>query len=368
MKFKASKNELVQGISVAVRAVSNKSTMPMLECILIEAREDGLILTGNDLDTGIETYVNADIFEQGTIAVEAKMFHEIIRKMPDKEITIETDDKDVVNIKCGKVKFAVAGRNPAEFTRLPDVEESEGVSIGQAEFREAIQGTVFALLPSDNTNKMMTGEYFKASGSKLQMCALDGHRVAIRNVTLNEKYGEQDVVIPGKALNDISRILNPSSPNPAVLTISQNHCVFQIDDTKLVTRKIDGKYFDIDSIINKDSTIRVTVDRNQLISCVERAGLFVREGDKKPIILEFTGQETRISITSPYGKMDEVLDVQKDGDDLTIGFNPHLMMDALKAIPDEDVVLHMSNKKSPCCIRDEDETYLYLVLPVNFVE
>lgn len=366
MKFTATKSDLQAGVSIAIRAVPSHTTMPILECILIEARANDLIFTTNDMEMGIETHVRAGILETGLVAVEAKMFSEIVRKLPDEIVTFESDENYNIRISCGKAKFQIGGRNGEEFSRLPSVEMDDSVVISQFTLKSVIQDTIFSIAANEN-NKIMTGELFEIKGDILRVVALDGHRIAIRRVALKESFEDRRVIVPGKTLQDISRILSGEMDDIVRIYFSKNHIIFEIPETRVVSRLIDGEYFNVDQMISGDYETKLTVNRSMLVSCVDRATLFVREGDKKPIILEIEDQELRLSIDSPLGSMNEVLDTAKEGRDMAIGFNPRFMLDALKAVSDEEVTLYLVNPKAPCFIKDEELTYTYLILPVNFV-
>ena len=366
MIFTASRTELLSGISTAIRAVPAHTTMSIMECLLIEAGGNTIRFTGNDTEMGIETTIPAVTEEPGTIAVEAKMLSEIIRKLPEDLVRFEADENYYVTITCGKAKFGISGRSAEEFSYLPAVEKDESISISQFMLKSMIQQTIFSVSSSD-TNKMMTGEYFEVKNDILRLVALDGHRIAMRRVALGKESPERAVIVPGKTLLDISRIVPGEIDEAVTIFFSRNHIVFEIPGTRVVSRLIDGEYFSVDHMISTDYETKITVNRQLLISCVDRATLFVREGDKKPIIIEIDDDELRLSIDSQLGSMNDELEALKEGRNMTIGFNPRFLLDALRAVDDEEVTLYMVNPKAPCLIRDEDEKYTYLILPVNFV-
>ena len=364
MKFKVDKAAFMNGINTVIRSVPNRCTLSILECILIEAEDDGLTLTANDMEIVIQTRVAADVTETGIIAVEAKLFNEIIRKMPDAEIKFTSDDKFAVKLTAGKSKFSIGGRDGREFTGIPDIGKTENYTIPQRLFREMVQTTIFAA-DASGTDRIMNGEFIEIKDEIFSITALDGHRIARRRANINA-VNNISAIIPSKALNDVSRLL-VDDEGSVIISFSKNHVSFQFGETIMVVRLVNGNYFDIDRMISFDSTTEITVDRNQIISCMERALLFTKEGNPKPVVLDAADEEIRFSIRSNMGDMSEILEAKKDGTDLTIGFNPKFMLDALKAVPDEVIKMRMINEKSPCFISDDDETYLFLVLPVKFV-
>lgn len=365
MKFIASKTDLIRSTNIAIRAVPVHTTMSILYCILLEADHDGVKFTTNDMEMGIETHLTATVQEPGIVAVNAKIFSEIIRKLPEETVTIEADSNYYVTILCGRAKFEIAGQSGEEFTPLPNIEQEEQITISQFALKNIIQQTIFSIAGNEN-NKVLTGELFEVQKNILRVVSLDGHRISIRRIPLTESYQNQSVIVPGKTLQEISKILSGEVKDIVSIYFSKNHLVFELKDTRIVTRLIDGNYFDVDEMISSDYETKVKVNRMMLLSCIDRATLFVKEGDKKPIIIDFTDHSMRLSIDSPLGSMDEEILSEKEGKDLTIGFNPRFMMDALRAIDDEYITMYLINPKSPCFIKDDSMSYLYLILPVNF--
>ena len=364
MKFKVSKASLNRGINIAIKAVPSHSTMAIMSCMLVKAEENSIELTGNDLEIGIMTTIDAEVTEPGIVALDAKMFQSIISKMPSGDISVSVDDNYVTTIKSGKARFSISGQNPEMFTGLPEIETENPFLISGDALREMIQGTLFSVATNE-TSKVMTGELFQIKDDNLRIVALDGHRLALREVNTLSGHPDMKVVVPAKSMNEISKIINPAFNEDVYIYSSDNHLVLKIEDTIITTRLIDGEYFDVNRVINANCTTQVTVDKNALIECIERAGLFVKAGDKKPIILDIRDNEIEFSINSPTGAMVESLDVYKHGEDLHVGFNPHLLADAIKATPDNIVKLSFAGAKSPCYIKDEDMNYFYMVLPVN---
>lgn len=365
MKIICSKSDLLKSVNIAVRAVPVRTTMPILECILIEAAAGDIKFTTNDMDMGIETHVKGIVDEPGTAAVDARIFSDIIRKLPDDDVIITADESLTIKIVCGRAKFTISGKSGDDFAFLPDVEKEEEITISQFTLKSIVQQTIFSTASNEN-NKLMTGELFEIKGDQLRVVAIDGHRIAIRRVELKNAYSDRRVVVPGKTLSEVTKILSGEIDDTVSLFFSKNHMVFEMPDTRIVTRLIEGEYFNVDQMISNDYETKVAVSRQFLLSCIDRATLFVKEGDKKPIIIEITDDVMKLSIDSPLGSMNEEIGIAKEGRDIMIGFNPRFLIDALKAIDDETVSLYLINPKAPCYIRDEDQTYTYLILPVNF--
>ena len=365
MKFVCKKTDLLKGVNIVLKAVPSKTTMSILECILIDASAGQIKMTANDMELGIETVIEGDIREKGIIAIDAKIFSEIVRKLPDNDVTIETDANFQMLICCEKARFSIAGKSGEDFSYLPYIEKAEPVVVSQFSLREVIKQTIFSI--SDNeSNKMMTGELFEISGNHLKVVSLDGHRVSIRNLELKGEYQPRKVIVPGKTLIEVSKILSGELDALVNLFFTKNHIVFEFDETTVVSRLIEGEYFRIEQMLSTDYETKVRVNKKELLNCIDRATLLIRESDKKPIIIQIGDGEMRLKLTSGVGSMNEEIVIEKEGKDILIGFNPKFMIDALRVIDDEMVTLYLVNPKAPCFIRDEKESYIYLILPVNF--
>ena len=365
MKLICSKANLVKGVSIVSKAVPSRTTMPILECILIDASANEIKLTANDMELGIETVIEGEIVERGIIALDAKFFSEIVRKLPDNDVVIESDDSFQTTITCEKAKFNIVGKSGEDFSYLPYIEENESISISQFTLKDVVRQTIFSIADND-TNKLMTGELFEVNENRLRVVSLDGHRISIRNIELKENYSPLKVVVPGKTLQEISKILTGEAEDMVDIFFADNHILFEFDQTKVVSRLIEGEYFHIDQMLSSDYDTKVKINKREFLSCIDRATLLIREGDKKPIILNIQDKSLQLKINSFVGSMNEEIEIEKEGKDLLIGFNPKFFIDALRVIDEEEVTLYMVNPKAPCFIKDDAGTFVYLILPVNF--
>jgi len=365
MKLVCSKSNLLSGVQTVSKAVPNKTTMSILECILVDATKGVITLTANDMELGIETTIEGDIIEKGIIALDAKIFLEIVRKLPDSEITIETDSSYKTTITCEKAKFNIIGKSGDDFSYLPVIEKEDNIIISQFTLKEVVRQTIFSISDNDN-NKLMTGELFDINGDELKVVSLDGHRISIRKIQLKNNYEPKKVVVPGKTLNEVSKILPGDADSDVIISFTSKHIVFEFDNTTVVSRLIEGEYFRIDQMLSSDYETKVKINKKEFLSCIDRATLLVKEGDKKPIIINITDGKMELKINSVVGSMNEDIDIDKSGKDLMIGFNPKFLIDALRVIDDEEVDLYMVNPKAPCFIKNLEESYVYLILPVNF--
>ncbi len=365
MKIICSKSKLLQGVNIVLKAVPTKTTMTILECILIDATTNDIKLVANDMELGIETKVEGDILTKGLIALDAKIFSEIIRKLPDNEVCIETNENLQTTISCEKAVFNVSGKLGEDFSNLPIIEKEKFIFVSQFSLKEIIRQTIFSISDNDN-NKLMTGELFEVEDDILKVVSLDGFRISIRKISLKEKFDNIKVIVPGKTLNEISKILTGGIDDEVRIFFTENHIVFEFDQTIVVSRLIEGEYFKINQMLSNDYETKVMINKKELYDCIDRASLLNKEGDKKPIILNITDGDMELKLNSSYGSMNENINISKDGKDIMIGFNPKFLSDAIKVIDDETINIYLINSKTPCFIKNDDESYIYLILPVSF--
>ena len=365
MKLICSKANLLHGVNIVSKAVPTRTTMAILECILIDASTNDIKLTANDMELGIETKIEGEIVERGIIALDAKIFSEIVRKLPDSDVLIETDETFKTTITCEKAKFNIVGKSGDDFSYITFIERNESITMSHFTIKEVIRQTIFSIADND-TNKLMTGELFEIQENNLKVVSLDGHRISIRNIELKNSYEAKKVVVPGKTLQEVSKILPGGSEEEVTIYLTDNHIVFEFDSTTVVSRLIEGEYFKIDQMLSSDYETKVKINKRELLDCIDRATLLVKEGDKKPIIMNITDSTMELKINSFIGSMNEDIDIAKEGKDILIGFNPKFFIDALRVIDEEEVTLYMVNPKAPCFIKDEEGKFIYLILPVNF--
>ena len=365
MKIICNKNNLTKGVSMVAKAVPSKTTMPILECILIDATNDVIRLTANDMELGIRTDVQGEILDRGMIAIDAKIFSEIVRKLPDNEVTIETNENLQVIITCEKAKFDLSGKPGEEFSFLTVIEVEESIEISQFTVKEIIRQTIFSIADIES-NKLMTGELFEIRNNVLRVISLDGHRISIRKVALKDEVSDKKLIVPGKTLIEISKILSGEVESMVHISYTNNHIVFEFGNTVVVSRLIEGEYFKVDQMLSNDYETKLRINKREFLDCIDRATLFVKEGDKKPIIINIGDEVMELRIKSQIGSMNEEIFINKEGKDLLIGFNPKFLIDALRVIDQDEVTLYLMNAKAPCFIKDDEESYIYLILPVNF--
>lgn len=364
MKIICEKHKLINSINIVLKAISSKTTMPILECLIIEVSSDTIKLIANDLEIGIETILEGNIIETGTIALNAKMFFDIIRKLSDSDITIESDDNYKTTILSDKAKFTIYGLSGEDFPYLPDVEKKDPVSLSQFSLKEIIRQTVFSISDSDSS-KIMSGLLFEINDNNLKVVSLDGHRISIRNLELKSNYSSIKVIVPGKTLIEISKILSGEVEDEVQIFFTDKHILFEFNQTIVLSRLIEGEYFNISQMFSGDYETKIDINKKEMLSCIDRSTLLVKETDKQPIVFDVTDNKIKFKMNTSIGSMKDEIDINKSGKDMLIGFNPKFLLDALRVIDDETIDIYLINPKAPCFIKDEKESYIYLILPVN---
>ncbi len=365
MKFSCEKALLQAAISTTSRAVSPKSSIPALEGILLEAGSD-LRLTGYNLETGIRTIVPADIREEGTLVLGARLFGEIVRKLPDDIVTFQSENY-MVNIKCGMSEFNILGTDPEEFPELPTVEYQNSLILPQSRLKAMISQTLFAV--SDNESRPIhTGSLFEVDSNGLTIVSVDGYRLALRHEAIDKKEGTEtfSFVVPGAALSEVEKICSDVD-EPASVTQGARHVMFKVGDTMLVSRRLEGEFLAYRQAIPRNNTIHVEGDTRALLSSIDRVSLIISDKLKSPLRCVFDSNLLKISTKTAIGDAYDECPLSGDGGGLEIGFNNKYLMDALKAAPADKVRLELTTGVSPCVIlpTEGEENFLYMVLPVR---
>ncbi|MCD8089505.1 MAG: DNA polymerase III subunit beta, partial [Clostridiales bacterium] len=354
MKLHLNKDRLIHNISLVNRAVVSKSTMNILECILLIADENGIKLISNNLDMGIETnYFEADVEEGGKIALEGKFFSEVVRSCPSQDIYLESDEKFITTFKSGKSEIKMSGRNPEVFPLLPEVSEDLCYTIEAEKLRDLIKKTIFAVA-SENIKPVLTGEYVEINDNDINMVGIDGYRIACGSSTLLKGNDDNfSVIVPGNAMNEISRLI--SDEEEIEMFFTENHMMAKFKDCTLLTSLIEGEYLKYKHFFTDDFKTRVVIRRDEVLSCLDRVLLISKDVKKSPVKVKIsTGLIELSSISETLGSMYEAIDCDVTGDDLTIGFNPKYMQEIFKNIDAEEVSAIFNSSLSPCVLQGEE--------------
>ncbi|MEG1999818.1 MAG: DNA polymerase III subunit beta [Evtepia sp.] len=362
MKFTCEKALLQSAILTASRAVPAKSSIPALEGILIEADLD-LRLTGYNLETGIRTVVPADISETGSMILSARLFGEIVRKLPDDLISFSTNGF-LVHIQCGMSEYNLMGTDPEDFPALPMVEYQNSFDIAEKTLRFMLSQTLFAV--SDNESRPIhTGALFEIEENLFTLVAVDGFRLALRREAIESK-GDYRFVVPAAALREVEKICRDLE-EPASITMGARHVMFKINETILVARRLEGEFLSWRQAIPRNGSVHLTTDRRLLLAAIDRVSLIISDKLKSPLRCVFTEGEVRLSTKTAIGDASDCCPTEGVCEQLEIGFNDKYMMDALRAIPADRIQLELGNGVSPCVIvpAEGDESCIYIVIPVR---
>ena len=371
MKIVCYKDKILKAINSVVKGVASKTTMPILEGILIQTNDNEIKLTTYDLEIGIEYVMECEVQEQGSTVVNAIMFSEIIRKLPDTEIHISVNDKNLLEIECEGSLYKLATMNPEEFPELPKIEIENSIEVDQNVLKNMIRKTIFAV-SSEESRPIFTGCLFEVESNKLSLVAVDGFRLALRSIYLSKQTNNFSAVIPGKTLNEVNKIISDSF-EPVKIGVAKNQALFEMDNCKVVTRILDGEFLNYKNVIPSNWETRVKVNKNSLQNSFERVSLIssssVEKEKKYPVKVQVDIGKVVISCTNQTGDAKEELYVATEGKNLEAGFNPKYFLDSLKAIDDEDVYVEFGSSISPCLIKSvENNDYTYMILPIRLKE
>ena len=364
MKFTCEKNQLVSAISVASRTVAQKSAISGLEGILIRAGVK-VMLTGYNLETGITVSVDADIQETGACVMPARLFFDIVRKLPDDTVSIQVDESFKVSIKGGISSFTITALSADDYPELPDVDSEKGIRVPQNELKAMISGTIFAV-SENQARPIHTGVLFEVDNDSITSVAVDGYRLALRRY-LPEESLERTLkfVAPAAALKEVEKILGDTD-EPATFYPGSKHILFTIGDATLVCRILEGEFLDWRRVLPQNNPVKLVGNVSRLTDSIERVGLVISEKLKSPVRCKFGDNAAELRTVSTIGEAYDVCPIAGDGKDLEIGFNCKYLLDALRAVPDSECTLEMINGLSPIVLNPtEGNRYSYMVLPVR---
>lgn len=365
MQFSCEKTLLQAAINTASRAVAAKSSIPALEGILLEAG-DGLTVSGYNMNTGIRTHLEAEVPQAGELVLNARLFGEIVRRLPDDMVSVTADEKYVVSLSCGDASFEIPGLSAADFPELPEVDNQNSVSIAQGMLRAMIGETAFAV-STNESRPIHTGALFEVDDSGLTMVAVDGFRLALRREKLEHMAGgDFSFVVPGSALNEVEKICGDTDALASII-LGQRHILFEVGDTQLICRRLEGEFLDYRNAIPRKNPISVEVETKELLTSLDRVSVVISEKLKSPVRCVFDNGCVKLSARTASGDANDVCPISGDGKELEIGFNNRYLMEALRYAPAETVKLELNTGISPCIIvpTEGEENFLYMVLPVR---
>ncbi len=365
MRFTCEKNMLVTGLNIAGRTVAQKSTLTAIEGIHCHA-EEGLSLTGYNMETGITYQIDADVTDPGTCVLPAKLFGDIIRRLPEGPVTVVVDEAYKVSIRAGYASFTISAESAADYPELPDVASGRSVSLPQRELKEMIGGTIFAV--SDNEARPVhTGVKFEVEPEAVSAIAVDGFRLARRTyhpeIPTDQKMS---FVVPAAGLKEVEKILSDCEDD-ATFTLGGKHILFQIGGATLICRLLEGDFLDWRRVVPTDQPVKLCANVSDLAASIERVGLIVSEKYKSPVRCVFSDNVLLLKTNTTIGAAEDRCAIAGDGNELEIGFNVRYLADALRVVPSEEVILELTNGLSPIVMTPAEDKYdfSYMVLPVR---
>ena len=373
MKLLCEKNLLQDALNLIGRAVSSRTTLPILECVLLTAEEGaGITLFANDMEMSINTSpIPADIEVSGSVALNAKLFTEIIRKMPGEYVEIETDDKLMTQCKCGQAKLKIAGLPAEEFPTIPEeeLESAQAVyKLKSAILRDMIKQTIFSV-SMDPSKAVLTGELLEINENKLRVVAVDMFRISYRSTALSEESPNAGAVVPAKALNELSRAISGDNEEEIEFYFTNKRVLFNTKGFTMSVRLLEGEFIRYNQIFNQDFTTMVVIDRATMLGSLERSVLVAMENRQISITLDIRDDALVITSQSEKGQTYDEIPCETDGTDMQIYFNPRYLIEALRAIDEESIAIKFNTPRSPCTIQslaDEPLTeYKYLIVPLR---
>lgn len=364
MKFTCMQKKFLEVIQTVQKAVPGRSSTPILEGILLETDKDVLKLVGTNLEFGIQSHMEANILREGSVVVPSRLMSEVVRKFPDAEVEVDVSDNYTIKLTCLNSTITLQGFEPDEYPSLPEIDEKDTIEISKMLLSNMIRETVFAVAV-DEARPILTGALLEVEGKNITMVCLDGYRLALRRGMIDTAHEMLKVIIPGKTLTEVSKILDDEDQQISI-TISSRHVLFDLGYTIIVSRVLEGEYINYKQIIPEDYKTRVKADTKILDSSIDRASLIAREGKNNLIKLSLQDQKMVITSNSESGQVYEEIPILLEGKDLDIAFNSRYFMDMLKVIEDQEICLDFTTSVSPCVVRPiKGNNFTYLLLPVR---
>ena len=367
MKITCNKLLLIEAVSHAAKAVSQKSSIPALEGVLLTAEDNVLSITGYDLEMGVEAKIEADVAESGKIVLAARMFLEIVRKLPEEVVSITVDSKQNVTVKSGRFEMAIMGIDSSEFPVIPSVTSEKKLVLKQSILKDMIRQTSYAVSQVE-TRPVLTGALFDVKDNLLKLVAVDGYRLSMRNEEIenNCEQKEFSFVVPGKTLNEMNKILREDD-SEIIMYVSEKHVMFEFDNIMMISRLKEGEFIDYNKSLVTESKIFVTINRMKFIDSVERASLLISEKIKTPIKFKFAFDTLKVHSESTLGNISDEIACTLSGDAIEIGFNGKYICEALKNCDEEEIILELSAPLSPMLIKPvESKKFVYLIVPMRY--
>lgn len=366
MKFTCEKYLLSLAVATAGRAAASKSPIPALEGLLLEANPGGVRITGFDLKKGIYTTFDADVPVPGSVVLSARLFSDIVRKLPDGIVTVSADEYNAVNIRCGNADYNISGTPSDDYPELPSMDFGSSVTVTQDVMSRMIAETSFAI-STNESRPVYTGALLEVEDGVLTMVAVDGYRLAIRReAVVSSDSSAVKFIVPGNALADLEKICMSPEEN-VVITVGSKHVSFAVGETVMISRRLEGEFLNYKKTVPFEFAVQLKAKRADVIRCADRVSLIIDDRSKNPLRCLFGDGQLNITCATPLGRAEDTCPLEGNGGDVVIGFNNSYLLDALKAAPAEVLEIDLNNGSAPCVIKPEDgsDKFLYMILPVR---
>ena len=364
MKVICARKDLHEGVQTAGRAVSARTSLPILGHLLIKAEEDKLRIAATDLEIGMECVVEANVQEQGSLTVPARVIGEVLAALPDTDVALSVDESNSVNLKCGTSEFSILGLPPEEFPMLPEVREEVKFTIDHDALREGIAKTTFAI-SGDESRAILTGILLQVAGESLKLVATDTRRLCVFDCPVAECEGSVNAIVPGRAMMELTRIV-PEGEGTVSVGISSSQVMFRSGETVLISRLIEGQFPNFEKVIPTEHNKKLTIPTGQFLQSVKRVSIVARENSNRTTIQTQDGALIMTAESGNVGRAHEEVEVIKEGDDLKMVFNSRYLLDVLSVVDTEAIEVELSGEVSPAVIRQQGrEDYVYVLMPMQ---
>ncbi len=365
MKFTCNTKELSNACNNVIRAVSSKVTIPTIEGILIECGSDTLSLTGYDFEFGINTILSAGVTEPGAIVINAKVLCDIIRKLPNEDVTIETNNT-AVSIISGAAQYNITGIDADDYPELPSVNGGYPLELNQKLLYSMINQTIFAVAEAETSKPVYTGLKFEMKKGELKLIGVDGYRLAIRTEAVDYDGDDISFIVPKKTIKELQKLMNLESEKNVSLSVGKRHIVFDVENYSIISRLLDGEFIDYNSAVPKTTSTTVLIKTSSAIECIERTLPVIENNQKNPIRCHFENDQMRVSTVSSLGRVVDYTHANTSGERVEIGFNSKFILDALNAVDVDEVKIELTGPVSPARISSvNSNSFFFLVLPMR---
>lgn len=363
MKFTVNQREMLYALNIVSKAVSSSTTLEVLKGVYIETLDNHLLMKSNDLSLSIQVEIPALVEEKGNVLIDFQLFNELVRKLPDDAVTLNKKE-DALSLVCGHASYKLLMMDSSYFPQIPLVEGGKEVRMNQGMFSDLIKMTNFAI-STDETRPILTGSLMEVEGDEMKMVSIDGYSIAMKKVPIVSGENVR-VVVPGKTLREVQRIIAYNVDDDIVLQITDNYISFSFENVLIVSKILQGEYVNYKQVISDDFAISSDIDVREFFSAIDRAAIMANRSKNYLIICQFEDDTLKITSSAQSGQAKEEVDIRKTGDNIRIGLNPNYLLKALRIIESEQLTMSLTTSQRPCRIRPlDDDTFTFYLVPIR---